>query len=352
MADEGSQFWAPDLVVDVRGGLRPPDSVRSPPSSVLHPAVVLLSRACDRDLDAAQHLLRRAGIPWVRLDADEATSTELDIDVSTRVLRTAGGVYTPTAVWIRHFAPAAIAGSSDHDVFVRESWQAAATALASIAAVDVAPVSPGLLAQLHVAQAQQVAVPRTVISTDAPAAGRALGGPRVVLKALHRHFTEASPGRLSGRFPRIVGRRDLDGIGTGPPVVVQEYVEHEAELRVYHLGGQVSAFAIDKEKPADPWTAPDRVGVRTVAAPPAVAEATSRIAAALGMHYGAFDFLIRDGVPVFLEANPDGDWRWIEQRANTDTITLGVAQLLADLHRRVLPSRGRSGSLDLLTFLA
>ena len=95
---------------------------------------------------------------------------------------------------------------------------------------------------------------------------------------------------------------------------------------------------------------PGRVSVRSVAPPPAVAAATRLLAAAMSLTYGAFDFLVRDGTPVFLEVNPDGDWHWAERKAQTAAVTLAVAHMLSDLNRELRTSDdGRS--FDLLAFL-
>lgn len=316
--------------------------------------MLLLSRACDEDLRGVQTLLGRAGTPVVRVDADELADTGLVIDARAGTVRIDGGWLTPTVCWTRHFSCQAIEGTGDpgHDLFLRESWQAAATALATIAATEVAPVPRGLLSQLRIARQHRVAVPRTLVTTDLAEARDAFRCGRLVLKAAHRHFTEAAPGHLTGRFPAVVERRGLrGGSGAGPPVIVQEYVEHDVELRIYHLNGQIHGFEIDKESPADPWLAPDRVGVRPVPPPAAVVTATRLLATAMSLRYGAFDFLVRDGTPVFLEVNPDGDWRWVERGARTSAVTLGVAAMLADLHREAACAGDHAPPLDLLTFL-
>ena len=302
-----------------------------------------------------QTLLGRAGIPVVRVNADELAGTGLVIDAGAGTVGSDGDWLTPTVSWTRHFSCQAIEGTGDpgDDLFLRESWQAAATALAALAATEVAPVPRGLLSQLRIARQHQVAVPRTLVATDLAEARDAFRCRRLVIKAAHRHFTEAAPGHLTGRFPAVVERRELPGGSRGAaPVIVQEYVEHDVELRIYYLNGQIHGFEIDKESPADPWLAPDRVGVRPVPPPPAVATATRLLATAMSLRYGAFDFLVRDGTPVFLEVNPDGDWRWAERGARTSAVTLGVAAMLADLHREAAAGAGdHAPPLDLLTFL-
>jgi hypothetical protein len=335
-------------VVDVR---RPP-SAHPAAGCASGPVVLLLSRACDGELDDVRGLLGRAGIPSVRFDADRIAGTRVVMDMEAGAFRTDGGWLTPTVSWTRHFACQAVesTGDAERDLFRRESWQATATALTGLAAVEVAPAPTGVLAQLRLARRHGIAVPRTIVTTDLAEACAASRAPRLVVKATHRHFTEAAPGRLTGHFPVVVRRHDLRGTSTGGlPVIVQDYVEHDAEQRIYYLDGQLHGFEVDKQSPAAPWTAPERVAVRVVRPSTEVAAATRVLATAMSLRYGAFDFLVRDGSPVFLEANPDGDWHWLEHRTGTNAVTLGVARMLADLHRAALPT---ARPLDLTTFLA
>ncbi|GLY75614.1 hypothetical protein Airi01_038810 [Actinoallomurus iriomotensis] len=312
------------------------------------PCVLFLSRSCDSELDAVRDLLGRAGVRSARLNADElAATTGLTVDPATRTACVNERRLAPTVTWTRHFSANAIEGGDDaaHRVFARESWQAAADELAAISGTSLGARRPALLAQLRLARHHDVAVPRTIVTTDPGRARDAFACPRLVIKAVHRHFVEAAPGRLSGIFPTVVERRSLPADPCpGPPVIVQEYVEHETEWRVYYVGGQVHGFELPGgHSPADLWTAGGRVEVRSGEPPPAVAAAATLLASAMSLRYGAFDFLVREGTPVFLEVNPDGDWRWAERRTRTTLVTNAVAALLAGLHREALPGTGLSG---------
>lgn len=315
-----SQLTSPDRTLDVRPRAEP--------------AVVLLSRACDADLDAVEGLLAGVGIRTARLNADELADSGLTVDPQQRAARLHGRRLTPTVTWIRHFAPTAIEGTGDpaQIAFQRESWQAAAVSLAGISGTSLLASAPAPLAQLEFARRHGVAVPRTLVTTDPYRAFAEFGCRRLVVKAAHRHFVESEPGRLRGVFPVVV-EQHTPSTGLGPPVIVQEYVEHEAELRVYYVAGQLHAFRIDKGSAAALWLAPDTVDVSPVLPPPSVAEATTRLATAMSLHYGAFDFLLRAGTPVFLEVNPDGDWRWAERKSHTTPVTAAVSAMLATLHR-------------------
>ena len=355
------QLTAPGYVLDLRvPGHRPPP--RGFPGSAAAgaavPGVLLLTRARDGEADAVRRLLHAAGIPTARVDADELATAELLVRPGDRAVRLGGAWLAPTVTWNRHFSVQAIAGAGDqaHDLFLRESWQAAAGQLAAISGFEIGSRRPGLGQQLLAARRLGVAVPRTVLTTDLSLAKDAFPGGRLVVKAAGGHFVEALPGRLSGIFPVIADRGTLAARpAPGPPVIVQEYVEHEAELRVYYADGQVHGFEVGKAGPAAPWTDAEGISVRYAPPPPPAAAATEALAAALSLRYGAFDFLISDGEPVFLEVNADGDWLWAERKAGVGAVTVAVARMLAVLHRqacRALSSAGSGpGPFDLLAFL-
>ncbi|MFF8772246.1 RimK family alpha-L-glutamate ligase [Kitasatospora sp. NPDC015120] len=311
------------------------------------PCVLLLSRACDTELDPVVRLLAGAGVRTARLNAEELAATSLTVAADGRSVALNGRPLSPTVTWIRHFAPTAVLAASPEGAarrdtartaFLRDSWQAAAGQLAELSGTAIRPDRPGVLAQLRLARRHGVAAPHTLLTTDPHLVGEAFDAPRVVLKAVHHHFVEPEPGRLHGIFPMVLDRAALGGgPRPGPPVLVQEYVEHEAELRVYFVAGRLHAFEVGKSDPADPWTAPERLDVRALPSPPPrVAAATRTLAAALDLRYGAFDFLLSAGTPVFLEVNPDGDWRWAERRARGTPVTAAVAAMLAELHHRAV----------------
>jgi hypothetical protein len=355
------QLTAPGHVLDLRvPGRRPPFRDfpgRAAPGRAV-PGVLLLTRAHDGEADAVRRLLHAAGIPTARVDADELATAELLVRPGDGTVRLNGAWLAPTVTWSRHFSVQAIARAGDQvrDRFLRESWQAAAGQLAAISRFEIGSHRPGLGQQLLAARRLRVAVPRTVLTTDLFLAKGAFPDGNLVVKAAGGHFVEAAPGRLSGIFPVITDREALAACPSpGAPVIVQEYVEHEAELRVYYADGRVHGFEIGKEGPSAPWTDAEGVSVSYATPPPPVVAATEALAAAMSLRYGAFDFLIRAGEPVFLEVNADGDWLWAERKARVGTVTVAVARMLAVLHwqaRRALPSGGPGpGPFDLLAFL-
>lgn len=353
------QLMSAERVLDVRPQLpgRPrPARVTAVPAGRAVPGILLLSRSCDAELDFLRGLLGRAGIHSVRLNADELESITLLIDPLSGVVQIDGCQLMPTVAWFRHFSARAIelSGQAAQRMFHRDSWQSTVEQLTLISATRLGAERPALLAQLSAARRHGVAVPRTIVTNHPARDGGVLRSERLVVKAMHRHFVEAAPGRLNGIFPVIVGREDLPTVC--PPVIVQEYVEHETELRVYYVSGTVHAFEVRKGSPPDLWALPGRVAVRHMATPPRVAAAARLLAWEMSLRYAAFDFLVRADEPVFLEVNPDGDWLWAEHQAGVAPVTAAVAGLLAATHRRVLRGSGvpggGSGAFDLLSFLS
>jgi hypothetical protein len=332
--------------------------------------VLVLSRARDAELGEVTRLLRKLGIRCARVNADELAQVDLLVDPGRRLVRLAGQWLAPTVTWIRHFSPRAIEAPAAEvlaaevlaepagRLFVQDSWHAAADSLADVSGVTIGSGRPGLLAQLRLAASCGVRVPQTFVTTDPAQAAGLMSSGRVVVKALHQHFVEAAPGRLTGVFPVVIEPGSLpDGAEPGPPVIVQEYVEHQAELRVYYVAGQLHGFEISKRDPADLWLDSSRVAVTVVRLSQPVANAARTLATAFRLLYGAFDFLMCDGAPVFLEVNPDGDWRWIERKIGSAPVSEAAAQMLRDLHQARLPAAGAAGqpgpdSFSLLSFLA
>jgi hypothetical protein len=386
------QLDAPGHVVDVRPPHPCPPRAGSPQvappragpdGTDATPCVLLLSRTCDTGLTRVQALLEGVGIRVSRVDADalpaaapdslvpagrEACAADgtapgrpamdragLVLDLNAGRVRLDGHWLAPTVIWLRHFTGRAIevgqAGTVASALFARDSWQEVAEQVAAISPRALGARRLGTIEQLALARRLGVAVPRTIVTTDLSAARAAFSCPRLVVKAAREHFVEAEPGRLTGIFPQVIERRDVPVWACqGPPVIVQEHVEHTAELRVYYAAGRVLGFEVGKRSPADPWTSPADVTVTTVAVSPAVDAATRALASAMSLEFGAFDFLIRAGAPVFLEANPDGDWDWAERVAGGEAVTRAVAAMLAGLHRGVTRAAPRA-PFNLVAFL-
>ncbi|WP_345635113.1 hypothetical protein [Rugosimonospora acidiphila] len=303
-------------------------------------AVVLVDSSACRELIAIESVLVGAlGTPTVRIAGQDLPSLRASIEPAGGVLDVDGRRVRPTVAWVRHASPhaisASVAGRSAARSLCVESWSNFLTQIAALAAVAIPGREPGHVAALRDAARLGVATPRTVVATGA---GRDSAA-RLVVKALGPHFPGPSRDPTDGYFAQVVDPAgDLPEWADGRvPVLVQEYVEHVQEYRVYYLNGGVCAFAVDKPSPASIWTAPDRVRVSWAACPAGVEEVVRTLAARWRLTFGAFDLLMTaSGEPVFLEVNTDGDWLWFEQKARWDGVTFMAAAMLRELHVRVV----------------
>ncbi|MBB2745225.1 UNVERIFIED_ORG: hypothetical protein FHR35_005074 [Microbispora rosea subsp. rosea] len=354
----------PHLTVDLRGS---PGSVswRLPgtgPVTDAAPCVVLADRAGCAEFAVLQDTLHHLGVPSVRVDAESVAALRLSATVTGRaghdrtwcVLDLDGRRIAPTVVWARHFSPRAMPATADaaQTLLRAESWHAFVRQLCSLAPASLPGNRPGRLEQLAGAAAAGIRVPRTVVTTAPAEAAAAMPGRRVVVKVVGEHFVEASPGLLTGALPEIAARAEvLRRPALDYPVIVQEHVEHDAELRVYHVAGAVHAYSVGKRAPDSPWREEAEVTVTPVAAPPAVADAVRRLASLWGLVYGAFDLLLSAGEVVFLEVNTDGDWRWFEAKAGGREVSTAVALAIRTLHLAALGNTGPPSPLELVDFL-
>ncbi|MEV4567519.1 hypothetical protein AB0K12_27450 [Nonomuraea sp. NPDC049419] len=328
---------ASPVTVDLR--VPSPAAVRWLPEEECASRVVLADRAARGEFAALQAVLHRLGVPTVRFDAAQADGGRepLTISLDDGLVTLEGRSFRPTVVWARGPMPRAIPDGYAGSLIGADSWSALVGQLAALAPAGLPGGNRvGHLAQLAGAAAAGVRTPRTIVTTD-PRTAEAVQGDRLVVKVLDEHFVEAAPGRLVGLLAEVVGRETLmRRRPPGFPVIVQEYVEHDLELRVYYLDGDLHAFAVTKPSPDAPWRNPAAVSVRGMPVPPRAAEVVERLARGWGLTYGAFDLLLTPEDVVFLEVNADGDWRWFETKAGTRALTNAAASMVRTLHANVL----------------
>jgi hypothetical protein len=116
------------------------------------------------------------------------------------------------------------------------------------------------------------------------------------------------------------------------PVIVQEYVPKEIELRITVVGPRVFACAIYSQEA----TAASRIDWRgdadslrhePYALPGEVEARCSALVQRLGLQFGAIDLIVTPkGEYVFLENNTVGQWMWVQNKTR-----LPIAEALADL---------------------
>ena len=302
-------------------------------------AVVLVDASACRELDAVAGLLTGAlGVPTVRISAAQLATTAITMDLATGVLTVGDRRVRPTVAWVRHAGTPAL-WAYPGTGFALRSWSSFLDQIAAVAAVALPGREPGHVDQLVDAKRLGASVPGTTVTTEAAASTLRRTAAVTAVKAVGPHFAEdAVP------YPaEIVGRGDEPPAWSGghTPVIVQQYVPHARELRVYYLDGAVCCFDVRKQAPSAIWADPGGVAVARVPAARQVVELVHRLATCWGLRYGAFDLLeTAGGELVFLEVNGDGDWIWFEGRAGwPGGVTFLAAAMVSDLHTRALRDR-------------
>lgn len=315
--------------------------------------VLILTRTADQEIDELSLQLAARGIPMVRVDADRCTQAPTLWDPVAGTLQFDGAEYRPVVSWRRYFDAQAVrqpatvwqGGQRLVTQYTQDQWSAWGHAMASSAIRHInrsaAVLPPDRLTQLRAAAATGLRTPATIItSTPAIAAERIAGSGDLLLKSLGHHAVEAQPGRLQGVYPRRVTRDALrtTEFAEPAPVLVQEFIEAERELRVYIVGGEMFAYAVTRPSPESLWTAPDSIKVQPWELSFDTELALWRIAAALDLEMAAFDLLDAVDGEVFLEVNTHCDWLWSERKSGVSAVSPAVTTLIEDLFQANAPA--------------
>ncbi|MET8156740.1 ATP-grasp ribosomal peptide maturase [Sphaerisporangium sp. NPDC005289] len=185
---------------------------------------------------------------------------------------------------------------------------------------------------LQLATARRIGfeVPATLITNraDDARAFAAEHGP-IVYKPLRATPYAGPDGEPATIWTAQVQLYDLDDSIGGAAHLFQARVDKAADLRVTVVGERVFCVRLDSDL-LDWRQDYDRLAYTVIEAPAGLAEGCVAYLDALGLRFGAFDFaLTRDGVPVFLECNPNGQWAWLED-ATGAPIAAAIADLLLE----------------------
>lgn len=118
----------------------------------------------------------------------------------------------------------------------------------------------------------------------------------------------------------------------------QQFIDKQYDVRVTVIGERSFAVAIHagSEPARIDWRADyDALSYVEIDLPRPVSLGIERYLTATGLAFAAFDFSVaRDSKWWFLEANPNGLWAWIEERANVP-IAPAIADFIVEGGRSV-----------------
>jgi glutathione synthase/RimK-type ligase-like ATP-grasp enzyme len=183
--------------------------------------------------------------------------------------------------------------------------------------------------QLKMAQQAGFAVPATLI-TNNPSRARAFVQQQGVGRTVYRAFSASERTWRATRLLQPQGLALLDNVCYAP-VLFQEYIPAQTDLRIVVVGDQLFAVAA----PGAEWDSDEpRADLEPYRLAPALAQAVQRLMTSLGLLYGVVQLrMTPEGRIVFLELDPAGSWLGIEEQTELP-ITQAVARLLCGQARQ------------------
>jgi len=310
--------------------------------------ILVVSTPQDTHAACVLEHLRQMQVPAVLLDLSRlAGGTRLVVDVGDGAfsphLRLDSGAEVDLgsvgAIWWRRPQPVAVpasVGRPSHRAFAHQEnvealaglWQALDVYWMNHPTRD--EVAGRKLNQLRVAQSVGLRIPRTCITND-PARARAFiereGAGKVICKSFSATFEE-------WRETRLVSAAEIAHLGSVAvaPVIFQEYIEADVDLRITVVGDTIFPAAIMSQRsryPVDFRMDMGQVEIADTTLPEDVAERLRTFMRHYGLEYGAIDMRrTPDGEHVFLEINPAGQFLFVEERTG-QPIAETVARTLA-----------------------
>ncbi|MFC4009891.1 MvdC/MvdD family ATP grasp protein [Nonomuraea purpurea] len=190
--------------------------------------------------------------------------------------------------------------------------------------------------QLAMAKKFGMRVPRTLLTNDPDEVARVLEGDegKLVYKSLSGgviHYPGAFP---SGLLTTVVGDEIQEHLGRVRHTMCQfqEYIEKAYEVRLTVIGNTYFPVTIDSQRhettQVDWRASQDQMHYGDYRPlPEQIVKQTQALLDGLGVVYGALDFIVTpDGEYVFLEANPTGQFMWMQ-----NDLGLPMSDCISDL---------------------
>jgi glutathione synthase/RimK-type ligase-like ATP-grasp enzyme len=185
--------------------------------------------------------------------------------------------------------------------------------------------------QLSVAQDTGLRIPHTLITND-PGSARSFADSYRYRDVVYKAFSATEAEWRETRLLQEDELALLDNVRY-TPLIFQEYIEADYDLRVTMVGGAVFGAAIDSQHTS--YAVDFRMDIANariepVDLPAGVVDGLTRLMERLGLVYGAIDMRrTPEGEHVFLEINPAGQWLFIEERSGQPISAALARELVA-----------------------
>jgi glutathione synthase/RimK-type ligase-like ATP-grasp enzyme len=310
--------------------------------------ILLVTNKRDVTTDFVVLEMRRRGLPFVRLNTEDLPQHELVMpngDPESLALTGPCGSFSlsdVTAAYYRRPGSFEAEGTEATAAYVAAEWSAILRSLwnalegrwlnspFSILRAEDKP------RQLAAARRRGLDIPGTLVTNSYDAANSFLAdGPMVAKPLRHALIDDGAVGSVifTSRVNEL-GPGDADAVRRAP-MILQREIAKLSDVRVVVVDNMVFATRIlsqAHEETLVDW----RKGVRLDLAhestelPMELASACVAVTRDLALRFAAIDLVEdQDGRFWFLEANPNGQWAWIEQRTGAP-VTAAIVDALTD----------------------
>jgi hypothetical protein len=300
--------------------------------------LLVVTNSEDATADYFCRRLRRARLPFVRLDSDaDVRRLRVAYDERGARLRIHGRWYAPADfanVWLRRprpIAPAAGRDAAERQHVAAEWGEALEGFLAHIPIhrwinhPTANVLASHKLEQLTRAQRLGLAVPQTLVTQD-PAGLRSFwrSAKGIVTKPLASGYLERDDGRGDTLiYTNEVEQRHLRNAESvrACPTLFQVRISKRYDVRMCIVDREILTVAMQRSDSAIDVRRDNMEGVayRPVNPPVRTARATRRLLSSYGLRFAALDFVVDSaGKWYFLELNPNGQWAWLDLVGGAD----------------------------------
>lgn len=278
--------------------------------------VLIIDEPESQHAELVENSLRARGAATRRLNCTSFHSIELRITPGSWVARSQDDeweVGATSTIWLRRLGSPSVVGFDAEEaqllrdevphVLVGGLQGTAARWVDSPAEVEQAEHK---LFQLAAAQRLGLRTPMSLATNDRNAAGAFAEQRRLIAKPL-------SPGQGIAPFVEEIGEQDLDLVAPLPVLLQGLEVDATADLRVVAVGEAAWIWSRDREAGTVDWRAVDPHGAGFARYDdPKIARDAVDLTRSLGLSMSVQDWLMTPSGAVFLEANPQGAWAFLD----------------------------------------
>ena len=131
----------------------------------------------------------------------------------------------------------------------------------------------------------------------------------------------------------IVRKAEPESLDPAYPWFIQENVEGQTEVSAAYVNGRIFASEISREVlgAVDSRLETFRRNLKwtPVELPDAEQSAIRGFMAEVGLSFGRFDFIRKDGELCFLEVNPNGQWAWLDEKDERGLVSAVAEEIMA-----------------------